>query len=247
MTDPKLLIPLRVPELGPSLGKLITARRDGSAEIRLDEFRFQLVTKILESAGEARRLAATGQRAAAISALGRAAWLGAWEETVAALGERLAVRVAKRLEAEAIAVRMPQRVRREVALEATERRAIAARLGSAGAHLVSALDELESRAEAALSATGLERDIMDDWHAALHAAARKLEAAWLDLEVVVVEEQARWEQVVDEVAEWRKPMWPVYAFGVVASAAAIWLGLVMGGQIGTPAWLAKIWGTPFGP
>ena len=74
MTTPSLLLPLRIPELGPALGKLVTGTRRVTTPSLEDERR-HLVTKLIEAAGEARRLAARDERAAAV-ALPGAVWLG---------------------------------------------------------------------------------------------------------------------------------------------------------------------------
>lgn len=241
MTSSKLLLPLRVPELGPSLGKLVTGTGRAPGGLGLDDVRYRLVTRVMEHAGEARRLSANEERAAAVGALGRAVWLAAWEETVGAVAHTLATRVHTRLLAEAEAVRMPRRLRRRVVLEDGERRALTARLGSSGAILVPAVDEIERRAEAALAATALERDLVTGWQDALKTAARRLEAAWLALEDAVEAETRRWDEVADRVARWRKSLWPVYLGGGIALAAALWLGLAYGGFVPAPDWLIRLW------
>ena len=87
MTNPKLLLPIRIPELGPSLGKLLsgTGRRAGA--VQLDAIRYKLGTRIIESAGEGRRLAANEERSAALEAVGRVNWQHAWDEAINALLE----------------------------------------------------------------------------------------------------------------------------------------------------------------
>jgi hypothetical protein len=241
MTIPKLLLPLRVPELGPSLGKLVSGAGRAPSALRLDECRHRLVTRIIEHAGEARRLSANEERAPAVAALGRDVWLAAWDELVGAVAKALAVSVNTRLEAEARAVRMPRRLRRRVLLDETERRALAARLGSSGAVLIPALDAVNRLGAAALSATPMERDAMTAWQEALKTAARRLEAAWLALEDAVEAEQARWGEVADRVATWRKPMWPVLVVGLLALLLAGWLGLAFGGYLPAPQWLVRLW------
>ena len=89
--------PWAIPELGPSLGRLVDPpqlRGDrGSLDLILDDIRLDLVTGIFELAGAARSFAASGDRQGAISSLSRVAWLGLWERAVAALpsGEGLNV------------------------------------------------------------------------------------------------------------------------------------------------------------
>ncbi|MBI4421152.1 MAG: hypothetical protein HY560_10030 [Gemmatimonadetes bacterium] len=238
MTSPltsKLLLPLRIPELGPSLGKLITGTAVADpGGVPLTAVRYQLVTKVIESAGEARRLADGNQRAAAIASLGRAAWLAAWEEAVATTAGLLLERVADRLVRECDVVRMPKHLRGRVVPSTAERRAVTARLGSAGAGLVPVLDELERRGQAALEATPQERALLDGWHDALRTAARRLEEAWLELETRVVAELKGWDPVIAVVARWRRPLWPVWVMGTLALVLAVWLGLVLGGYVPAP-------------
>lgn len=241
MSNSKLLIPLRIPELGPSLGKLITGSGGAVDGMSLEPFRRQLATKIIELAGEARRLAANDERAAALATLGRDAWLAVWNETCAAVADELVDRIETHLEAEARAVRMPERRRLQLMLDAAERRALAARLGSAGADFIPVLDGLEATSAALMAATALERETLARWQAELAQAARSLEAAWLAMEMGVGEEIRRWRAVFDEVASWRKPLWPVVVVGTIALAAAVWLGLILGGVLRPPAWLAQVW------
>jgi len=241
MTGSKLLLPLRIPELGPSLGKLIVGTGRTPGGVRLDPIRYRLVTRVIEAAGEARRLSANEERGPAVAALGRAAWLAAWEEAVGTLAATLITRFDVQLEAEARAVRMPRRLRRRVALDQGERRSVAARLGSSGAVLIPALDALERRGEAALAATALERDAVTAWQESLKTAARRLEAAWLALEDAVEAETVRWAQVADRVARWRKPLWPVWVVGALGAVLAVWLGLMFGGYLPAPEWLLRLW------
>ena len=240
MTSSKTLLPLRIPELGPSLGKLVTGTGRNPGGLDLATVRHQLVTRLFDHAGEARRLAANGERAPAIAALARANWLGAWEEAVAALADAAWKSVQVRLAREADAVSMPPKARERRFPGATERRALVARLGSAGAGLVRALDDLEGRSSAALEATALERMDMDAWQNALRTAARRLEDAWITLEDRVGSELARFDTAVARVGSWRKPLWPVWVAGAVALLLAVWLGLVMGGFLPAPRLLQPL-------
>jgi hypothetical protein len=242
VSNAKLLIPLRIPELGPSLGKLITGTGRVLDGITVEPFRCQLATKIIELAGESRRLAANDERAAALATLGREGWLGVWNETVTAVADELVDRIETHLDAEARAVGMPERRRLKLMLEPAERRALAARLGSAGAGFIPVLDDLESESTALLEATALQREALERWQADLVLAARSLEAAWLAMEVGVGDEISRWRAVFDDVASWRKPWWPLVIVATIALAAAVWLGLILGGVLPPPSWLAGVWG-----
>src|SRR2546427_3090727 len=77
-----------------------------------------------------------------------------------------------------------------------------------------------------------------DWQEALRAAARRLEAAWLALEDEVAAERQRWAPEIADVAAWRPALWPVFVLWVPLAALLLWLGLVLGGYLGAPAWLA---------
>jgi hypothetical protein len=241
MTGSKLLLPLRIPELGPFLGKLVVGTGRAPGGVQTDAVRYRLVTRVIEAAGEARRLSAHEERGPAVAALGRAAWLAAWDEAVGTLATTLVARFNAQLEAEARAVRMPRRLRRRVALDQGEQRSVAARLGSSGAILIPALDAVERCGGAALAATALEREAVSAWQESLKTAARRLEAAWLALEGAVEAETARWTEVADRVARWRKPFWPVWVFGTVGLLLLAWLGLMFGGYLPTPEWLVRLW------
>lgn len=246
MTAAKVLLPVRVPELGPSLGKVITGTGRDPAGLQLDAVRHHLATRLFDTAGEARRLAARDERQAALAAVGRTAWLEAWEEAVAGVAELLGAQIEDRLRAAALHARMPRRRLARLLPDATARRALVARLGGTGVGLVPALDLLERRAEAALGATGLDRDVMDGWQEALRTAGRRLDAAWIALEETVEREWAHWERLAAEIAAWRKPWWPVVATGAIVLAGAVWLGLVLGGYLAAPGWFAAAWAMVFG-
>jgi hypothetical protein len=241
MSVSQLLLPLRVPELGPHLGKLVigTGRRPGGFD--LEHARYRLVTRILEGAGEARRLAARGDRHAAVAALGRPAWLESWEEAVATIAEALVEQVDRHLAGEARARGMSRRLQRRIGVDTAEKRAITARLGSAGAGLVPVLDELERSGEAAVQATAAHRGAIEGWQTNLTMAARRLEAAWLALEDGIETEVAHWMQIADDVACWRKPLWPVVVIAIAGLSLATWIGLVMGGFVRPPGWFTAVW------
>lgn len=246
MTNSKVLLPLRVPELGPSLGKLLSVSTGSGDEDWLDPVRHKLGTRIIECGGEARRLAASGERSAALAAIGREIWKQAWDEAVGSATELLVDRLEAHLEAEALAVRMGGRRRTALRYTSREKRALTARLGSMGAELIPVLDELEKRAEGALSATGLEPASIRNWQETLAVAGRRLEAAWMALDRTVEDEVAKGLRNADEVAEWRKPVWPVLITGAFALPAVAWFGLVLGGFLAAPDWLIRVWQLVFG-
>src|SRR5690349_21937590 len=175
-------MPLRVPELAPSLGRLVVPRRLAPPWVPLDDIREELATRVIELGGEARRAAGREARAEVLDALSRASWLGAWEQAV----RRAADRVADALDAEiaraARIARMPRLRWRRRLTAAAERRAIAARLGTGGAGFVDALDRVAAAAVGAADANVLDHAAHAAWQDALQTAARRLEAAWLALE-----------------------------------------------------------------
>src|SRR5207237_6851958 len=89
----KLLMPLRVPELAPSLGRIIVPRRLLDPWVPVDDIREELATRVLELGGEGR--AATVRRSI-LETTGRSAWTAAWDNAV----RRAAIRVADALDAE---------------------------------------------------------------------------------------------------------------------------------------------------
>jgi hypothetical protein len=235
----KIPMPLRVPELAPSLGRVIVARRREPPWVPLDDIREELATAVLELAGEGRGAAAREDRAQVLEVTGRRAWAAAWDQAV----RRAAARVADALEAEIVRtarqVRLPRRRLKARLLAMGEKRAIAARFGTGGATFVAALDELDAAAARVQGATVLDKDAHLAWQDALRSAARRLEAAWLALEAEVEEERRRWTPEIETLARWRPALWPVALLWVPIAAALIWLGLVLGGYLPAPEWLAQ--------
>jgi hypothetical protein len=232
-------MPLRVPELAPSLGRVIVARRREPPWVPLDDIREELATAVLEIGGEGRGAAAREDRAQVLEVTGRRAWAAAWDQAV----RRAAARVADALEAEIVRtarqVRLPRRRLKGRLLAMGEKRAIAARFGTGGAAFVAALDELDAAATRVQGASVLDKDAHVAWQDALRAAARRLEAAWLALEGEVEAERRRWTPEIDTLTRWRPTLWPVALLWAPVAAALIWLGLVLGGYLPAPEWLAQ--------
>jgi hypothetical protein len=88
-------------------------------------------------------------------------------------------------------------------------------------------------------ASVLEKDAHAAWQEGLRTVARRLEAAWLALESEVEEERRRWDGELETIAQWRPALWPIFVFWVPLAALLVWLGLVLGGYIPAPAWLAS--------
>ena len=224
----KLLMPLRVPELAPSLGRIVVPRRLFDPWVPLDDIREELATRVLELGGDGRAAAAReaeggGQdRARILDVTGRRAWAAAWENAVRRAGARVADALAAEITRTARQVRLPRRRLRRHLLSNAEKRAIVARLGTGGGTFVAALDALETAAGRVTDASVLEKDAHAEWQEALRTVARRLEAAWLALEAEVEEERARWTPEFDAVAAWRPPLWQIFVVWTPLSIILIW-------------------------
>ncbi|MEX2155448.1 MAG: hypothetical protein WD773_01275 [Gemmatimonadales bacterium] len=239
----KLLMPLRVPELAPSLGRIIVPRRQQPPWVPLDDIREELGTRVLELGGEGRAAAArdegTEDRGRVLETTGRRAWAAAWDHAV----RRAAARVADGLDAEITRagrrVRLPRRRLRRHQLTNAEKRAIAARLGTGGGAFVAALDDLEAAAVRVSDASVLDKDAHAAWQEALRTVTRRLEAAWLALEAEVEEERRRWNPELETIAAWRPALWPIVVVWLPLAVLLVWFGLILGGYVPAPAWLAE--------
>ncbi len=237
MSSSRLLLPIRVPELGPHLGKLVTGTGNQPGGLALDQIRIELATRVLELAGEARELAARDERWPVFEAVGPEAWLLAWDRAVGRVATVLLDKFQAEIGIAARAAKMPRRLVKKLSPDQAERRALTARLASCSGVLVGVLDRMASLAREAAGATPAERASLEEWQETLKAAARKLEAAWLALEQEVEREAWRLRETVRVVGGWRKPLWPVAVITLAALSAAVWLGLVLGGYLPFPNWL----------
>ena len=235
----RIPMPLRVPELSSSLGRLIVPRRLSEPWIPLDDAREELATRVIELAGEGRKATEREDREAVLTATSSTVWLAAWEQSVRRVADRLSQTLDQSIEVAGRRVRMRAGQWRKRLLSPAERRAIAARLAAGGEGFVAALRELDRAAAAVRQASVIERDAHAAWQDALRAAARRLEAAWLDLETAVEAERGRWAPELADVAAWRPSLWPVLLFWLPFAAVVVWLGLVLGGYLPAPAWLAQ--------
>jgi hypothetical protein len=239
----KLLMPLRVPELAPSLGRIIVPRRLLDPWVPVDDIREELATRVLELGGEGRAAAAREPggdgRARVLEVTGRRAWAAAWDHAVRRAGARVAEALDAEITRTAHQVRLPRRRLRRHLLTNGEKRAIVARLGTGGGPFVAALDELAAAAARAADASVLEKDAHAAWQEALRTVARRLEAAWLTLEAEVDAERERWNPEIDALAAWRPSLWPIFVIWIPLAAILLWLGLILGGYLPAPAWLAQ--------
>ncbi len=239
----KLMMPLRVPELAPSLGRIIVPRRLLDPWVPVDDIREELATRVLELGGEGRSAAARESdgdtRARVLEVTGRRAWAAAWDHAVRRAGARVADALDAEITRTGRQVRLPRlRLRRHL-LSTAEKRAIVARLGTGGGPFVAALDELEAAAARAGDASVLEKDAHATWQEALRTVARRLEAAWLALEAEVDAERERWNSELEALAAWRPALWPIFVVWIPLAALLVWLGLILGGYAPAPAWLAS--------
>ena len=228
-----------IPELGPSLGRLVDPPPSllGALRVPLDDVRLDLVTGVFDLAGAGRSFAAAGDRESAMASLGRVMWLGLWEKAVATAAGRIAAEANSGLRIAAEESRYPARRLARHLLTDDDTRAIAARLGSGGAPFVAALDALEHAANASAPSRAAADQGAETWRAALTATARRLEAAWMALEDVSRAEQQRWAAEVATVKAWHRPTWPVWLLTVVVVGCAVYLGLVLGGYLPVPLFL----------
>src|SRR5204862_7660207 len=99
--------PPRVPELAPSLGRLLVPRRRAEPWVPIDDVRERLATRVLELGGAARVAAGQGERDAVIAILSRNAGVGVWEQAVRQDAERVGQGVDSEIEHAERRARMP--------------------------------------------------------------------------------------------------------------------------------------------
>src|SRR3989440_2766538 len=134
----KIPMPLRVPELASSLGRLLVPRRLEEPWVPLDDLREDLATRVMELAGQARAAAGRDERAQVLESVSRRAWLAAWEATVRRAGGRVTAPLAGGVERAARRGRMPARPRRPRPLTGAEKRAVTPPPAPRGATLLAA-------------------------------------------------------------------------------------------------------------
>ena len=228
---------LVIPELGPSLGRLVAPPPPPPGTppswISIDDIRIALVSQLFELAGDARRWVAEGDRELALATLNRDAWDGAWRKAVDAVAERAADAIGERLLAAAAEARLPSRRARRLVLDGDERQALGGRLTAGALPLEQALAALD-RAAQRVRTNHAPREAVADWEEALGAVARRLESAWLALEEGLASEWREWGVEVEEVRQWHRPLWPLVAVGAALFGLAGYIGLVLGGYLPVP-------------
>jgi hypothetical protein len=233
---------MKVPELGPALGRLTTRPEPPPAGrwVTLDDLRINLVNHLFELAGAARAFAAEDDRSAAVASLSRAELLGAWDRIVTEATARVVKAVEVRLAAAAQEARLPAPRRASLTLDEADRRAIAGRLGGGALPFLQSVDRLEESVRTA-SAPGARGEAAEaEWREALLGTARRLESAWLMLDAAAVAEQDIWAPEIARVRTWHRPTRPLWIASGIAVAVAAGLGLMLGGYIPVPAALHDV-------
>lgn len=225
---------VELPELGPYLGRMADATRRVPEPAGLDAIRLDLVTALFERAGVARDFLLTGDREGAGSALDRTTWMTLWREAAARAAEVTAVAIVARLELAARRSRYPARKLSQAVPSADERAVLAAKLDAAGIPL----EERTGRLTAG-----------DDWWDGIRQAAVALEDSWETLESEVGAALAAAEAAAARIEAWRPSLRPWWISLGIASAVVAWLGLVLGGYLPRPPWLAPLndwfWSLPW--
>lgn len=224
-----------VPDVGSSLGKVAVPGPADSPQ--LDEIRENLLTRVLQMEAAAREAAQETRYDAMLVALGRSAWLEAWELVVRAAADRIVDRANERLGEAALRARMPKRRRRQLSVSPSEQRALTARLGRVGGAFIEALDRLEVTAHALRQANPRDRASLDAWREAVLSTVRRLDTAWVELQFAARREDDAWRREAELLATWRPPLWPVFAIALPLAAVLVWVGLMAGGYLPIPPWL----------
>jgi len=219
--------PAALPELGPLLGTLVASPVELPAgRAPLEEARLELLSQLFDKAGAARALLAKGDASAARAALGRAAWLEAWERAVALAARTLGQEIERRIRLAAAESRYPRKRLTASLPDAEDRRVLAARLSAAGIGLEESVALLEDPAR--------------PWDEALRRVTGELEAAWERLTATGIRELETWDRRAEVIRAWRRSWAPLLTAGTIALLLAIWLGLVLGGFLPAPGWLRPL-------
>jgi len=239
-TGPGTLV---IPELGPSLGRLVAPPPPPPGAvpqwISLDDIRLALVTQLFDLAGEARRWADQGERELALVTLSHEALAGVWQNAVHSVAARGAEAISQRLVAAAREARLPGRRARSLPLDPDEVAALAARLATGTPALERALESFD-QAGHRLRRERASPGALREWQDALNLVARRVESAWLGLEDALALEWHEWAVEIEEVRAWRRPLWPLVAVGLVLFGLAGYAGLVLGGYLPVPGPLRGI-------
>lgn len=237
----KTTAPVTIPELGPSLGKLVvpSASPAAASALPLEDIRLKLVSQLFEQSGDARRWLREGDRPLAFETINRQTWEASWNSAVQSVASRIAERANARMLAAGQESRIPPKRLAALALDAGEIQSLAARLGRAGDGLQEALTHLEAVTHAARSERAT-AEAVEAWQDALSTAARRTEAAWLTLEERVAEEWRHWEAEITGLRSWQRPTWPLVLICTATVALFLWAGLMVGGYVPIPDLLRPV-------
>ncbi len=226
---------LTVPEFGGLLGRVASTRAGHVSDPPLDGIRLALATDLFEAAGQARDRVEADETEEAVRAIDGSLWMSAWGRAVSAASAALIDRLEQQFHDAACISRMPTPLLKRWLPTEAERLAITAHLGKGTGRLEQVLESLDQAVAALLERPDTGGALLTQWNAALDLSARRLEAAWIDLEEAVVREQQRWAVEIDNVRRWRRPQWPMWVATLALVAAAVYLGLVFGGFMEPPA------------
>jgi hypothetical protein len=230
-----------LPELGPWLGRLCNAHAGPSQHIRhfvpLDDIRLALASGVLDLAGAARGFPGD-DRAAIVGSLHARSWRQLWEKALTGASARAVEAINAGFASSAAESRFPGRRLARLQVSPAELGAMTARFGAGAIPFEAAVTRLEELAGVAGSSGPRGEAAFARWSDGLAAAARQLESAWMALEDAVDREGARWQGEIEKVRRWTRPRWPLWVITGFLLATAAWLGLVLGGFLKVPAWLA---------
>ena len=207
-----------VPELGPLLGRLAHPEPRGPAALPLDDIRLDLLSALYARAGLARREFADRKPDLARHQLSREAWLAVWQDAALRAADRVQARVDQDVAVAAVESRVPPRVLARFVPGDEDRRVTRNRILSAGI-------PLEQVPPPELAA---------QWEDGLLRAAMALDASWVRLEQVVLEELVAHAGPVDRVHRWRRPRGILWAGITCTLVLALLLGLSLGGYLPAP-------------
>lgn len=214
-----------IPEIGPYLGRLADAvRQFEDPEVGLDGIRLQLVSELFERTQSARGFLLTGDQGGARASLDKGAWLDLWKRAAGQAAQRTSDTIQGRLTAASKHSGYPVRRLRLLVPSVEVRTILVSKLEAAGI-------PLEARV-----AKGFPGG--PGWWDSIRQAAVALEDSWEDLETVVKAELAEARPQIERVAGWRPSSVPWYVALIAAVTLSTWLGLVLGGYLPRPGWLA---------
>jgi hypothetical protein len=206
-------------ELGPWLGRLVTPPEPPTpAEALLSEVRLQFLTAVF----------------------GRTDWLIAWQAAVSGAATLVAAEAETRVRQAGSESRFPARRLRQSLLTDEDREILNARLSAAGIGLETLVTRLGSRLMGPLAETQERstRQVEDAGH--LRMICGELEVAWDRLIHTANEELSKADRLAGEIRDWRRPLAPLLAGGLLLLAGATWAGLVLGGYLRAPGWFLPI-------